>query len=135
MAKAQTSFKTPPDKRPERPMTQSHDSYVTTPSAATMIALLGPGGTTGSLALSRDEVRRVARVYGKEIEGGGMMVDAGNARDMFREATVDGLRMFVWFSRYVKPGTDAMKVLVQVAREAGFDVDPEDAAWADKEDD
>lgn len=49
----------------ERPtVDESHGSYVTTPMARTMIQLLGSGIVTGSVVLSKDEFKRIQKIYG-----------------------------------------------------------------------
>lgn len=48
-----------------------------------------------------------------------------------RNATVcDSSR---WLAKYVPPGEDPLRHLVQLAVNAGWDVDPEDVEWAETE--
>lgn len=54
---------------------------------------------------------------------------AGADRNAFRHAEGDGLRMLAWIARYVEPGSDPLKALVQLASNAGWDVDPADVGW------
>ncbi|HZL96042.1 MAG TPA: hypothetical protein VFB99_20460 [Vicinamibacterales bacterium] len=58
-------------------------------------------------------------------------MQAGADRDVFRHAELDGLRLLAWIARYVPPGEDPLKSLVMLASDAGWDVDPDDVAWAE----
>lgn len=60
-------------------------------------------------------------------------MQAGATRNMLRHADCDGLRMVAWLAKHVEPGSDPLKTLVQLASEAGWDVDPVDYAWANEE--
>lgn len=55
---------------------------------------------------------------------------AGADRNMLRYAGADGLRIVAWLARHVEPGQDPLKTIVDLAVSAGWDVDPEDVAWA-----
>lgn len=55
---------------------------------------------------------------------------AGDGRNMFRHAQNDGLRLMAFLARFVEPGLDPLKTLVQLVSDAGWDVDPEDVEWA-----
>jgi len=57
---------------------------------------------------------------------------AGADRNLFREATVDGLRLIAWISKYTSPGEDPLKTLIQFAIEANIPVAPEDVDWANE---
>ena len=61
-------------------------------------------------------------------------MQAGADLNAIRAAEVDGLRLLAWLARYVPPGADPLKHLVQAAADAGWDVDPADVAWADDDD-
>ncbi len=61
-------------------------------------------------------------------------LQAGADRNAFRHAQVDGLRMLAWIARYIEPGQDPLKTLIQMASDSGFDVDPNDYCWAVGED-
>lgn len=63
------------------------------------------------------------------------LMQAGAARNAIRDAQVDGLRLLAWIAKYVEPGCDPLKTLVQFAAEAGMPVSYEDTTWADDEDD
>jgi hypothetical protein len=58
---------------------------------------------------------------------------AGADRNLMRHAEADGLRIVAWLAKHVPPGEDPLKTLVQMASQAGWDVDPVDVAWADGE--
>jgi hypothetical protein len=58
-------------------------------------------------------------------------LQAGADRNAMRHAEVDGLRLLAWISRYVEPGEDPLKLLVQLTVDAGYDVDPTDVDWVD----
>ncbi len=60
-------------------------------------------------------------------------MQAGADRNVTRYAERDGLRVIAWLAKYVEPGQDPLKMLVQLVSEAGFDVDPADVGWADEE--
>lgn len=60
---------------------------------------------------------------------------AGADRNTVRHADADGLRLIAWLARFCNPGEDPLKVLVQMAIDAGFDVDPADVDWVEDEDD
>lgn len=61
------------------------------------------------------------------------LMQAGAARNAIRDAQVDGLRLLAWIAKYVEPGRDPLKTLVQFADEAGMPVSEEDVEWADEE--
>jgi hypothetical protein len=61
------------------------------------------------------------------------LMQAGADRNAFRHAEADGLRMVAWIAKYVEPGQDPVKVLVRMAIDAGWDVDPADVDWAETE--
>lgn len=62
------------------------------------------------------------------------LMQAGAARNAIRDAQVDGLRLLAWIAKYVEPGHDPLKTLVQFATEAGMPVCSEDVEWADEDD-
>lgn len=115
-----------------RPMT-CHGAQATTPSAAETMAQLGHGLTSGPNALTRDESQHVRSLYGyvPEPEGHGReLLQAGADRNVLRHAQADGLRLVAWLARYVEPGKDPLRTLVELACQAGWDVDPIDVGWA-----
>jgi hypothetical protein len=61
------------------------------------------------------------------------LMQAGAARNAIRDAQVDGLRLLAWIAKYVEPGHDPLKTLVQFAAEAGMPVSSEETEWADTE--
>lgn len=106
----------------------------TTPRAANMMRFLGSGESRGAVSMTRDEFAAVKRMYGYAPESGNGPVrefmQAGADRNALRRAEADGLRLVAWLARYVPSGEDPLKTLIQVASDAGFDVDPEDFDWA-----
>lgn len=115
----------------------------TTPRADAAIQLLGSGASKENVVLSRDEFSHVQRLYGYRQEPRPQRTDgdkrrfdtvrfaqAGADRNAMRHAECDGVRLLAWLARYVEPGSDPLKTLVQMAIDAGFDVDPEDVEWA-----
>jgi len=60
-------------------------------------------------------------------------MQAGADRNMVRHAESDGIRLIAWLAKYVTEGEDPLKTLVQLAVDAGWDVDPSDVTWADAE--
>ena len=57
------------------------------------------------------------------------LMQAGANRNMMRHAEADGLRVMVWIAKFLSPGEDPVKTLVQLAIEAGWDVDPDEVTW------
>jgi hypothetical protein len=57
-------------------------------------------------------------------------MQAGADRNTFRHAEADGLRVVAWMARFIPEGEDPLRHVIQIFAEAGFDVDPEDLAWA-----
>lgn len=57
-------------------------------------------------------------------------LQAGADRDLMREAERDGVRMLAWIAKFTPPGEDPLKTVIQMAADAGFDVDPEDMTYA-----
>lgn len=155
-----------------------HGSYVTTPRVADMMSLLGSGGTMRAVALGRDELKAIQKLYKFEEEqlpqkpeepkppvplardaswadrqAHALATDrykalkasfdkwepekiqnfmqAGADLNALRHAEADGLRLLAWIARHVPPGGDPLKILVQLAMDAGWDVDPEDVDWAE----
>ena len=101
----------------------------TTPHAAEMTALLG-GVTYKSVSLSSDEAKALDRLYEFTPDEPGIM-QHGATRNMLRHAEADGLRMVAWLARFVPPSEDPLKLLVQLTVERGWDIPPEDCAWAE----
>jgi len=60
-------------------------------------------------------------------------MQAGANRNMLRHAEHDGMRLIAWLAKFVPEGQDPLKVLIQLAVEAGFDVAPEDQTWSEEE--
>ena len=58
---------------------------------------------------------------------------AGADRNMIRHAEHDGLRLIAWLAKYVPEGEDPLKTLIQLAVDAGYDVDPQDVSYAAEE--
>jgi hypothetical protein len=56
---------------------------------------------------------------------------AGADRNALRHAETDGLRLLAYLAKFVPPGEDPLKTLVQFAGAAGVDTNPEDIDWAD----
>ena len=153
-----------------RPQTLNLGSGVTTPSAATMITLLGASLQHEGNLLSRSEYQALSKVYGFSVEKPGTrppkpvqapykgktsfdrqdedkeyarqvanwerwqdpqaMMQAGADRNLARRAQHDGFRLVAWIAKYVEPGEDPLKTLIQMASDAGFDVDPADYDYA-----
>jgi hypothetical protein len=93
-----------------------------------MIGLLG-GVTYQTVAISTDEAKSLERLYGFTPDEPGIM-QHGATRNMLRHAESDGLRMVAWFARFIPPGEDPLKHLVQLTVERGWDIAPEDVEWA-----
>lgn len=168
-------------KRSKRPSIDGvHGSLVTTPMAATTMQLLGMGLRVEGVAVTRDELKAMKKLYGytpekpnekppppKPPEKPGddadslarfrygealtahkralaahekwedpiAMHQAGADRNLFRHAEADGVRLVAWLAKFVPPGEDPLKTVIQCAVAAGFDVDPSDVTWAGEMDD
>ncbi len=157
-----------------RSASASAGTIVTTPRAASTMALLGSGATSGSVTWTRGEWDAIRKLYGfvpeppnrrppppqapqrgdftdawkfedamaaharalkahEKWQDPQPLMQAGADRNAVRYAEVDGLRMIAWLARYVEPGKDPLQTLVQLAVEAGLDVDPEDVEWAEED--
>ena len=113
-----------------RPRLGPIGSYVTTPSSARMMELLGVGATSKAVALSKSELEAIRRMYDVPPRES-PFTQAGTDRNTLRHAECDGLRMLAWISRFMDQGDDPVRTLVQIAVEAGLDVSAEDFEWAD----
>jgi hypothetical protein len=60
-------------------------------------------------------------------------MQAGADRNCVRAAKADGLRLMAWLARFIPAGEDPLKTLIQLASDSGFDIEPEDLAWAQEE--
>ncbi len=58
-------------------------------------------------------------------------MQAGADLSAMRFASSDGLRMLAWIARFIEPGADPVKTLIQLATDAGWDIDPDDVRWAE----
>lgn len=63
------------------------------------------------------------------------LMQAGAARDAIRCAGIDGLRLLAWIAKYVEPGHDPLKTLIQFAVDSGIAVSSEDYDWAETDED
>lgn len=150
------------------------EGTVTTPRAASTMALLGSGTVTEGIALTRDEFRAINKLYGfvpekpnkkppppappiredfdmswkyeraledhkramtahAAWEDPRPVMQAGADYNAVRAAKADGLRLLAWLAKYVPTGEDPLISLIQLASDAGWDVDPEDVAYAEGE--
>lgn len=79
------------------------------------------------------------RKYKRELDAYNKWVDpielmqAGADMNVIRAAQADGLRIVAWLAKYVETGKDPLKLVIQLAAEAGFDVSCEDLEWAETE--
>lgn len=63
------------------------------------------------------------------------LMQAGADRNLYRHVRGDGLRLAAYIAKFCPPGEDPLKVLISMAIDAGYAVEPEDAAWAEEEED
>lgn len=63
------------------------------------------------------------------------LMQAGADKNAMRHAEADGLRVIAWLAKYLQPGEDPLKYVVQMATGLGLDIDPQDLDWADTIDD
>jgi len=61
------------------------------------------------------------------------LLQAGADRNAIRHAELDGLRIVAWLAKHTPAGEDPLKQVIQLACQAGWDVDPEDVGWAENE--
>lgn len=80
---------------------------------------------------ARQKHEEALKAHGKWTDPRAFM-QAGADRNAFREAEADGLRLLAWIAKFVEPGQDPLKTLIQFAIEAGVSVDPSDVTWADE---
>lgn len=116
------------------PKTSDHGSYVSDPTAASMISILG-GVLSESVVISGDQRRSLMGIYGfhEETEGPALeLMKAAVNRDMFREAKRDGLRVMAVMARFIPKGQDPVKFVVQMMAEVGCDIGGL-CEWADEE--
>jgi hypothetical protein len=59
---------------------------------------------------------------------------AGDLRNLARYVQRDGLRVMAVLARYVEADEDPVQVLLRMAIEAGYAVDPSDIEWAEGQD-
>jgi hypothetical protein len=146
-------------------------SVVTTPSASTLIQLLGSSFVFHGNAFTNDQYAALKRLYGFKKESKGVRPEipprpnqpegypfrpndaykeekaaydaavnwsddqayrqAGADRNLTRHMEADGLRLVAWLAKFVLPGEDPLKTLIQLATDAGWDVEPSDEEWAE----
>ncbi len=110
--------------------TNKRGSFVTTPRAAELQGSLG-GSVVKGVALTRGEVANIRRIYGiKQEEPDFIFAEDGSNRNAMRRAEVDGLRLLAWIAKYTEEGEDPLGTLVELAHNAGWDVDPADVNWS-----
>jgi hypothetical protein len=76
--------------------------------------------------------KEVMRAYSK-WEDPSPFHQAGADRNAMRWASSDGLRMLAWIAKYVPPESDPVKALIQLAIDAGWDIDPATVEWVNEE--
>jgi hypothetical protein len=59
-----------------------------------------------------------------------VLLQAGADRNLIRHAEADGLRLMAWIAKFIEPDEDPLKTIIQLAIDAGWDVDPSDVSWA-----
>ncbi len=95
--------------------------YASTDADAEAIRLLGSGGSLDGVQVSRDEMRRLARVYGYDLNKAHPLERAGAELSMLRRARVDGVRLAAMLARFLEPGQDPCRLVAAVFAEAGYD--------------
>lgn len=61
------------------------------------------------------------------------LMQAGADRNLYRHVQGDGLRLAAYIAKFCQPGEDPVKVLVRMAIDSGYPVEPEDVTWAEEE--
>ena len=66
------------------------------------------------------QARKLAHDKWKKWQDPSNYLQAGADLNMSRRAREDGLRLIAWLARYVEPGEDPLKALIQAAAEVGW---------------
>lgn len=90
------------------------------PQAEASIQLLG-GETFEGVAFSRGQLKALEKLYGFTPEKPGTLEAAGARRNLMRHLQKDGLRVMAVLAQWCESGQDPVKVIVQLAFEAGYD--------------
>ena len=90
-----------------------------------------PEGTPDFKRQAADEEYKRAVAAWEKWEDPQPLMQAGADRNMFRFAEHDGLRLIAWLAKFVPAGEDPLKTLIHLALDAGYDVSPEDLAYAE----
>ena len=111
---------------------RAQGAAISHPSAAVSIDLLG-GALCDGIVFTRDQVKRLTKLYGIEKGEPGSLEEAGSFRNLTRLVKRDGMRVMAVLSQFVEQGQDPVKALVQMAADQGYDVG-EMFEWANDED-
>lgn len=109
-------------------------STVVSPSSAMSLQLLG-GRTYKDIAFTNDEFKAIQKLYGfteEDEHPNKKLYQAGADRNAFRHAESDGLRLLAWLAKYLEPGQDPLKTLIQFAADSGVDVEYSDIEYAEE---
>ncbi len=105
-----------------------------TPRAKTLYDFSN-GTSWGSCVCNRDQLKKLKKFY--DVKNSSLsLLNAGNERDMFRAAEKDGFRLMATLADLgllEEPGYDPVKILLQMALDAGLDVDGEDVLYLEEE--
>jgi len=90
---------------------------------------------SGPVAVSPEQLGALAHLYDFDLEAGtdcpaAELMLAGSVRNLFRHAEPDGMRLMALMAQWLKKGQDPVKLLVDLADQAGLPVDEELVAWA-----
>jgi len=70
----------------------------------------------------KKRMRRAPEPVPEDGGGFGEFVVAGSERNLFRAVKEDGLRVMAFLGRFLEPGQDPVKLIVQLMSEVGYDV-------------
>lgn len=115
-----------------RPYTDNRNSQTTTPLAAKMIDLMGHAAKSGPIQITNDEWAALQQLYEMGDEEG-VFENAVVARNILRQAEIDGFRIIAWLAHYIPQGEDPLKTVILAVMSAGWEVEPEDVSWAEED--
>ena len=101
-----------------------------TPSSQEEVETLQSGVRHQGVTVTFEQYEAIAKLYGL-TSSGSSVERAARQREAFRYAEHDGLRVLAFLAGFMEPGDDPVKAVVRLAVDAGWDVQPADAQWAE----
>lgn len=97
-----------------------------TPADQILVEMLGGYRHEGT-TFTPDQMRQLRKVYGFDPQRSENKVErllqAGSDRNLMREVTNDGLRVMAFLASHMEPGQDPVRVIHDLCRDAGWDMD------------